>query len=80
MLGLIQRAETLRLDAVLTSISQHLLAQQQKGKLTADRVGNVMIEVSKLQNLSSAITKLAFSDADYAYLKAAHIFTKRSCF
>lgn len=76
ILGLVQCADTFRLEPVLNSISQHLIAQQQKGKLTVDRVRCVMGEVGKLKNLSRDMNKHMFSDQDFAYLKAAHLFNK----
>ncbi|XP_022110032.1 orphan steroid hormone receptor 2-like isoform X3 [Acanthaster planci] len=87
-LGLAQCSQTMALSTILTAIVNHLQTSLQQGtaanlcavpleqdKLSADRVKAVMEHIWKLQEFVSVTTKLQVDASEFAYLKAAVLFS-----
>ncbi|XP_033646802.1 orphan steroid hormone receptor 2-like isoform X2 [Asterias rubens] len=87
-LGLAQCSQTMALSTILTAIVNHLQTSLQQGtaanlcavpleqdKLSADRVKAVMEHIWKLQEFVSVTTKLQMDSSEFAYLKAAVLFS-----
>ncbi|XP_038054362.1 orphan steroid hormone receptor 2-like isoform X3 [Patiria miniata] len=74
-LGLAQCSQTMALSTILTAIVNHLQTSLQQDKLSADRVKAVMEHIWKLQEFVSVTTKLQVDSNEFAYLKAAVLFS-----
>ncbi|XP_067934685.1 nuclear receptor subfamily 2 group C member 2-like isoform X3 [Watersipora subatra] len=75
VLGLAQHSETMSLFTILAAIVNHLQNSVAQGKLSAERVKDVMDHIIRLQELIQRLQKLHIDNVEYAYLRALVLFS-----